>query len=528
MPYDLTIINGQVIDGTGKSRFKANVYIANGLIAKIDSSGPTSGDQVIDAKGHIVCPGFIDMHSHADLTLFGNRRADSFIHQGVTTLYVTPDGWSPAPVVNDHRQDLKEYYETLTFGAPLPFTWTTYAEYFSALQKGGLGVNVRANVGFGTVRTNVLGYAARAPTHSELELMKEQIHTAFLEGVCGLSTGLSYHPQCYSTTKEVEELCRIAAEHGGLHHTHTRGGTAGLREAIVLSERTGIPVNITHTTPSDEQLAIIESAVSRSIDITFDAYPYTAGSSFLSGIYLPGWVHEGSRSSMLRRIKTPAIRDRIQTEWQQNPRDQWPNGPQNTPLIAWCQNPAMRKYEGKTIDVIAEMMDVQPVDAMCNLLLENNGNVMRIGLHARNHRHVQRAYQHPLLLVGSDGWAMAPSGPLHIGFPHPRCYGTFPKVLGMYVRLMGLLTLEEAIRKMTSAPAQRMQLGDRGALRKGMAADITIFNPNTIIDNATYWQPHQYSTGIEYVIVNGQLAIDHGHHTGVLPGHVLRFQSKLS
>jgi N-acyl-D-aspartate/D-glutamate deacylase len=528
MQYDLTIINGQIIDGTGKTRFKANINITNGKIAKIDSSGPTTGKQVIDARGLIVCPGFIDMHSHADLTLFGNRRADSFIRQGVTTLYVTPDGWSPAPVIDDHRRDLKEYYETLTFGAPLPFTWTTYKEYFSELQKGGLGVNIRANIGFGTVRTNVLGYAMRAPTQSELDLMKEQIHTAFLEGVCGLSTGLSYHPQCYSTTKEVEELCHVAAQHGGLHHTHTRGGTAGLREAIVLSERTGIPVNITHTTPSDEQLAMIESAVASNIDVTFDAYPYTAGSSFLSGIYLPGWVHEGGRDQMLQRITNPSIRERIQTEWQQNPRDQWPNGPRNTPLIAWCHNPAMRKYEGKTIDTVAEMMDVQLVDAMCNLLLENHGSVMRIGLHARRHRHVQRAYQHPLMLVGSDGWAMTLSGPLHIGYPHPRCYGTFPKVLGMYVRLMGLLTLEEAITKMTSASAQRMRLEDRGVVRKGMAADITIFNPKTIIDNATYWQPHQYPAGIEYVIVNGQLVIDHGQHTGTLAGQVLRFRSKLS
>jgi N-acyl-D-aspartate/D-glutamate deacylase len=188
----------------------------------------------------------------------------------------------------------------------------------------------------------------------------------------------------------------------------------------------------------------------------------------------------------------------------------------------------MRKYEGKTIDTIAEMMDVQPIDAMCNLLLENNGNVMRIGLHARLHRHVQRAYQHPLMLVGSDGWAMMPSGPLHVGYPHPRCYGTFPKVLGMYVRLMGLLSLEQAVQKMTAAPAQRMQLKDRGVLRKDMVADITVFNPHTIIDNATYWSPHQYSTGIEYVILNGHLVIDRGRHTEILAGQVLRFRSKLS
>lgn len=526
MGYDLVIKNGHVIDGTGRTRFKTNVYVEEGKIAKISSSGPKFGDKVIDAKGMIVCPGFVDMHSHSDLTIWENRRVESIIHQGATTLYFTPDGWSPAPVVEEHRKDLMEYYETLTFGAPLPFTWTTYDDYFNELEKAGIGVNVRANIGFGTVRINAMGYEMRAPTNSEMEHMKEMFDHAFKDGVCGMSTGLSYYPQCYSTIEELLELMKVAATHGGIHHIHTRGGTEGIKEALELSERSSVPVHLTHTTPSDEQLALIEGAKARGVDITFDAHPYTAGSSFISGIYLPGWIHEGGRGEMLKRIRGPEVRERIDKEWGERPPDMWPNGPRGTPIIAWCQNEKYGKYEGKTLNEIADMMDLDLVDAFCILLMENKGNVMYVGLHLYTHRDVKRTYQHPLMLVGSDSWAMAPYGPLHVGYPHPRCYGTFPKILGRFVRQMGLLTLEEAIRKMTWGPAQRILIKDRGALCEGMAADITLFDPETVIDNATYWNPHHYPTGIEYVIVNGKVVIEKGKHTGALAGKVLRFQSQ--
>jgi N-acyl-D-amino-acid deacylase len=526
MGYDLVIKNGHVVDGTGRPRFKANVYVEGGRIAQVSPDGPVGGDEVIDAAGLIVCPGFVDMHSHADLTLFGNPRAESFIRQGATTLYVTPDGWSPAPVVEPYRPALKAYYEALAFGASLPFDWMTYDDYFTRLTAMGLGVNVRANVGFGTIRVDAMGFERRAPSRAELEHMKALVDQAFRDGVCGLSTGLTYLPQCYSTTAEVLELCRVVAAHGGLYHTHTRGGLAGVREAVELGERSGVPVDLTHTTPSDEVYAVIEGATARGVDVTFDAYPYTAGSSSLSESYLPEWVHEGGPAAMLQRIRRPEVRERISREWQMASPETWPNGPRNTPLIAWCQNPRCGPYEGKTVNEVAEMMDVALVDAFCTLLIENQARVIRVGLHSRLHRDVTRAYQHPLMLVGSDGWAMAPEGPLHVGYPHPRCYGTFPKVLGRYVRLLGLLTLEDAVKKMTWAPAQRMLLEDRGALRAGLAADITVFNPETVIDNATYANPHQCPTGIDYVVVNGEIAVRRGESTGVLAGQVLRYRSK--
>jgi N-acyl-D-aspartate/D-glutamate deacylase len=523
--YDLVIKNGHVIDGTGRPRFKANVYVEDGKLSNISSDGPEFGEKVIDAEGMIVSPGFIDMHSHSDLTIFGNRRAESMIRQGVTTVYFTPDGWSPAPIVDMHREDLREYYETLTFGSPPPFNWTTYEEYFNSLEEGGLGVNVRANVGFGTVRINVMGFDDRDPTREELERMKELIDQAFRDGVCGMSTGLTYHPQSYSTTQEVLELCEIVSKHGGIYHTHTRGGTEGMREALEISERSSVPVQLTHTTPSNEQIDIIEDASARGVDVMFDAYPYTAGSTFLSA-RLRGWVHEGGREDLLQRIMMQDVREKIWNDWKEVSADRWPNGRRGLPLIAWCQNERCRKYEGKTMNEISDMMDVDIVDAYCSLLLENKGNVMFLSLHSRLHEDVKRAFQHRLMLVGSDSWAMAPYGPLHIGYPHPRCYGTFPKILGRYVRQMGLLTLEEAIKKMTFASARRMLITDRGALRKGMAADITIFDPETVIDNATYENPHQYPLGIEYVVVNGKVTIKKDEHTGVLAGKALRYRSK--
>jgi N-acyl-D-amino-acid deacylase len=524
--YDLAILNGHIIDGTGRKRFKSNVYLEEGKIAKISLSGPKFGDNVIDAKGLIVCPGFVDMHSHSDLTIWKNRRVESLIHQGITTVYFTPDGWSPAPVVEEHRKDLIEYFETLTFGASIPFTWSTYDDYFIELEKNGISVNARANVGFGTVRINAMGFDMRAPTSAEMEHMKEMFDQAFKDGVCGISTGLVYYPQCYSTTEELLELMKVAAKYRGIHHTHTREGTEGIKEAIELSERSGVPVHITHTTPSDEQFYLIEGAKARGVDITFDAHPYTAGSSFLSGIYFPGWVHEGGPKEMLKRIQQPQVRERIAKEWRERPPKRWPNGQRGKPIIAWCQNENYRKFEGKTLNQIADMMDLDIIDTFCILVTENKGNIMYVGLKSYIHRNVKRAYQHSLFLVGSDAWAMAPYGPLHIGYPHPRCYGTYPKILGKFIRHLNLLTMEDAIRKMTWNPAQRILIKDRGALVEGMAADITIFDPNRVIDNATYLKPHLYPSGIEYVIVNGKVTIDKGEHTGALEGKVLRYRSK--
>jgi len=523
LAYDLVIKNGHVIDGTGRPRFKTNVYIEGGKIIKVGSDGSEIADRVIDAEGKIICPGFFDLHNHSDGTLFANKRAESFIRQGVTTLYINPDGFSPAPLNANHRKEIIDFYGALSFGATMPFTWTTFKEYFDKLESV-LGINIRANVGFGTVRICAMGFEMRKPTGSEMEYMKKLVDEAFRDGVCGLSTGLTYPPQCYSTTKEVLKLCRVVAKHGGIYHTHLRG-TDGLREAFELGEKSGAPVHLTHSTPSDEAYRVIERANTMGLDVTLDAYPYTVGSGRMDA-YLPGWVHEGGREEMLVRIQKPEVRERLSSEWRERDSRTWPNGPRGTPLIAWCQSESCKQYEGKTVNEVARITDMNVVDAFCSLLLENDGNIIHNSINRRLRRDVQRAFQRPLMLIGSDGWAMSSYGPLHVGYPHPRCYGTFPRILGKYARYMGLLTLEEAIKKMTLDSARRIRVYDRGALQKGMWADITIFDPEGICDNATYTFPHRYPSGVEYVIVNGEITIETGKHTGALAGRVLRYNSK--
>jgi N-acyl-D-amino-acid deacylase len=521
--YDLVIKNGHVIDGTGRPSFKANIYIDEGKIAKVDPDGQEFGDRVIDAKGMIVSPGFIDMHNHSEGTIFANKRAESYIRQGVTTLYINPDGFSPAPVVANHKKDLEDFYGALSFGAEMPYTWTTFKEYFNKLESG-LGINIRANVGFGTVRICTMGFEMREPTDSEMEFMKQLVDQAFRDGVCGLSTGLTYHPQCYSNSEEVLELCNIVAKHGGIYHTHLRG-VDGLKEAFWLGKKSGVPVHLTHSTPSDERYEIIERAKSTGLDVTLDAYPYTVGSGRMDA-YLPGWVHEGGRDEMLARIQKPEVREKIKHDWKKKDPEAWPNGSSGTPLIAWCKNDRCKQYEGKTVNEVAEITDMNVVETFCSLLLENDGNVIHNSLGRRLRRDVQRAFQRPLMLVGSDGWAMATYGSLHVGYPHPRSYGTYPRILGTYVKLMDLLSLENAIKIMTLQSASRMKVYDRGAIQTGMWADITIFDPESITDNATYTFPHRYPTGVEYVIVNGEITIEKSKHTGALAGKILRYQSK--
>ncbi|MEM2921061.1 MAG: D-aminoacylase [Candidatus Bathyarchaeia archaeon] len=518
MGYDIVIKNGLIIDGTGKPRFRANVYIKDGLIVKV-GEGAETGDLVIDAKGLIVCPGFLDTHNHSDYMLLLNGRAESFIHQGVTTLNIANCGHSPAPL-DSKRGDRS----SIMWGLNVTVDWSTFDEYFRRLERSKIGVNVRCMVGFGTVREAVMGFEMRDPTKDELDEMKAHVEKAFDEGVFALSTGLTYPPQCYSKTEEVVELAKVASKKGGVYYTHTRGGQGGVQEALEIGFKAKIPVQISHYTPlRDEGYTILEEARARGLDVAFDAYPYTAGCSYMSGIYIPGWAHEGGVSKMLERLRDPETRNKIADEWAKRERGVWPNGRSNTPMVAYVSNERFKKYEGLTINEVAEMMDVDLVDAMAALIIGNENNVMRIGLFSRDPRGVVKAFRHPLMVLGSDGWSFAPYGVLHTGKPHPRCYGTYPKTLGLFSRDLGILTLEEAVKKMTSAAAGRLLITDRGVIEQGYKADITIFNPENVSDNATYREPHQYPSGIEYVIVNGKLTIDRGEHTGVLAGEVLRY-----
>ncbi len=522
MVYDIVIKNGYVIDGTGRPRTRANVYVKDGNIVKT-GDGTETADRTIDAKGLIVSPGFLDTHNHSDYMLLLNGKAESYIHQGVTTINIANCGHSSAPL--DPKR--KSERTTLMWGLDLTVNWHTFSEYFRRLEESPIGINVRPMVGFGTVRETVMGFEMRDPTKDEIEEMKAHVNKAFDDGVFALSTGLTYPPQCYSKTDEVVELAKVAAKRGGMYYSHTRGGDEGVREALEIGFKAKIPVQVSHYSPiEDEGYTVLEDAKKKGLDVAFDAYPYTAGCSYMSGIYIPGWAHEGGVDKMLQRLKDPDIRNKIADEWAKQSQRRWPNGRGNTPMVAFVCKERFKKYEGLTINEIAEIMDLDLIDTMAALLIGNENNVMRVGLFSRSPRGVVKAFRHPLMVLGSDGWGFAPYGVLHSGRPHPRCYGTYPKTLGLFSRDLGVLPLEEAVMKMTSSAAKRLLISDRGIIKEGYKGDITIFNPETVMDTATYRNPHQYPIGIEYVVVNGKVAIDGGKHTGVSAGEVLRYKAQ--
>jgi len=505
MGFDIVIRNGLVIDGAGNPGFKANVYIDDGKISKISRTALGEADNIIDAAGLVVAPGFIDIHQHSDHTLFAGPRCESFIHQGVTTASVGNCGLSMAPLGDEYKKDIIRYNEAFTFGSYVPYDWSSFGEYLDKLEATPLGLNIWPQIGHCTLRASVMGFERREATERELGLMKAVLEDALKAGANAISTG-GYVPGEWADIRELIELSKVVAEYGGIYTTHLR--RFGFDEAVEIGEKAGIPVEVAHYNGK----GVVE-ARARGIDVTYNAYPYHAGSSFL-GQVLPFWVYEGGVDAMLGRIKQSAIRGRIKEE--PAVRD-WSRS-----VIAFLPNKESKKYEGRAIGEITKSEGVDPVDWVCDILLDNDGSGMYVHMNGRNEAYIFNTLKEPNEHVMTDGWAFAPYGPLHVGKPHPRCYGTYPRILGWYVRECEAISLQEAIRKMTSAPAQKMGLRDRGLLREGMWADITIFNPNTIIDRATFSDPHQYPLGIEYVLVNGQIVVERGEHTGALAGKVLR------
>lgn len=505
MGFDVVIRNGLVIDGAGNPGFKADVYISNGRVSKVSRTDLGKADNIIDATGLVVAPGFIDIHQHSDHTLFAGPRCESYIHQGVTTAGVGNCGLSLAPLSDEHKKEIMRYCESFTFGLDVPYDWTSFREYLDKLDMMPLGLNIWPQIGHCTLRAAVMGYEARKAKARELKLMKAMLEEAMKAGANAMSTG-EYAPGHWADTSELIELSKVVAKYGGIYTTHLR--RFGFAEAVEIGEKVGIPVEVAHYDGKG-----VSEARARGIDITYNAYPYHAGSSFL-GQVLPFWTYEGGVDAMLDRINQSTIRNRIKEEVKA--RD-WSRS-----VVAFVPGAESKKYEGRSIAEIARSEGVDPVDLVCAILLDNDGSGIYINMNGRNEAYVFNTLKDPNHHIISDGWGLAPYGPLHLGKPHPRCYGTYPRVLGWYVRECEAIPLQEAIRKMTSAPAQKMGIRDRGMLREGMWADITVFNPKTVIDKATFQNPHQYPEGIEYVLVNGQLVIEKGGHTGVLPGRVLR------
>ncbi len=523
MRFDILFEGGRVVDGSGNTWFRADLGVVGDRIEAIGDLKGAKAERKINAKGNVVAPGFMDIHSHSDIPLLVNPRVESKVYQGITVEVVGNCGISAAPM-NKALRAYRDKYARVSVPEDFEYDWVSMRDYFDRIDRKGVSFNVASWVGHGTVRQNIMGYDDREPTDNELRKMKRLVDEAMTDGTYGISTGLIYPPSVYGKTPEIIELARVSAKHGGIYASHIRGEEwdsllPAVEEAIEIGEKAGLPVQIAHFKANGrkawgmvkESLSLVEKARARGVDVTFDQYPYVASSTGLAAI-LPHWVHEGGPEKMMERLRDPKLRKRMEKE-QRIERD-W-----DGILVVFAKNNP--KYNGKTIAEIAKGQGKKPHDAACDLLIEENTQVpcVMFGMTEEDVKYIMKS---PIGMIGSDGTAISPKGVLGRGKPHPRYYGTFPRVLGHYAREEKVISIEEAVRKMTSAPAQRLGLKDRGLLREGYKADIVVFNPETVKDEATFTDPHRFPTGIPYVICNGVFTIDKGKHTGKLPGKTLR------
>lgn len=527
MEFDVLIVGGRVFDGTGNPWFYADIGISRDKIVFIGKVEKADAKITINASGLAVSPGFIDMHSHSDLELLVDGRAISKVHQGVTLEVVGNCGSSAAPL-NDFLKAHMEKFVLPEFDWQIKLDWSTMREYFDKLEKNGISVNVVSYVGHSTIRAYVMDFERREPSKTELEEMKKLVAEAMMDGAVGLSTGLIYPPSCYAKTDEIIELAKVVAKYGGIYASHIRGEGATLleavKEAIRIGEEAKIPVQISHFKASGklnwgkvkDAAKIIEEARDRGVDVTADQYPYIASSTSLSAL-LPDWAHEGGAEKLLERLRDPEnlakIKAHLEGYLKREP-DYW-----DRIMISYLEK--NRQFLGKTINEISKDLGLNPVDTVIKLLLDEECRVSHISF-GMCEEDVEFVMKIPWVMVGSDGSAVAPDGVLGKGKPHPRYYGTFPRVLGLYSRERKVISLEQAIRKMTYLPAWRLGFRDRGIIREGAYADIVVFDPKIVLDKATFTDPHQIPIGIIHVIVNGKPVIYEGKHTGEKPGRVLR------
>ncbi|MBY0497184.1 MAG: D-aminoacylase [Cyanobacteria bacterium] len=523
--YDVVITNAQIVDGTGQAARKGSIAIKDGKIAAVGDVAGT-GARTIDAKGRTVSPGFIDMHSHSDMPLVTDGNGQSKIRQGVTTEVIGESG-SIAP-----RKD-----------ASAAQPWTDFTGYFAAIENNGIAPNLLSYIGTGTVRELVIGDEDKKATPKDIEAMQKIVATAMDQGVFGVSSGLIYPPNAYATVAELGEVSKAAQ--GGLYASHLRydGGKLreGIEEAIAIGERAGIPVHVFHIKVTGQKnfgrmkevIEIVEAARKRGVRVTADQYPYIASSTSLTAT-IPPWAQDGGTGKLIARLKDQKQRARIRKEMENtNPtwesRYQSAGTWQNVQLAAIGRtrggtNDAVtpnRKYEGMRVAEAAKQAGKDPFDFVFDLLIEERGSVGCVYF-IIDEADLALAMKQPWVAIGSDGSALAVDGPLRAGVPHPRNFGTFPRVLGRYVRELKVIPLEEAIRRMTSLPAEILGLADRGTIKEGQWADLVIFDPATVADTATFEEPFQYPVGIDTVLVNGKVVLEEGKHTNARPGKVLK------
>jgi len=526
--FDVLVRRGHIVDGSGNPWVKADLGVVNGKIEAIANLTGESGSKKIDAKGLIVTPGFIDMHSHSDFYVLLNPYGESKIFQGITTEVVGNCGDSAAPM-NDRLGAYREKYMRQELGRDFKFNWSSMREYMERINERGASFNVAPLVGQGTVRANVMGFEDRKPTDTEMKKMRGLVAKSMEEGAWGLSTGLIYTPGCYTETDEIVSLAKVAAKYCGIYSSHIRGEGETLlqavSEAVEIGEKANIPVEISHFKASErkywgmtkESLRLVDEARAKGIDVTVDQYPYLAGSTGLSAL-LPYWAREGGNDVMLERLKDPETRKRIKEDYGLNGIKTVEREWDQVRIVFAEKHP---EFMGKSIAEIAKIEDKDPSDAVFDLLMEEQASV-DIVFFSMSEEDVRQVMKSPYMMVGTDGSAVSPKGILGRGKPHPRFYGTFPRILGSYVRDEKILTLQEAVRKMTSMSAQKIGLRDRGLLREGMVADIVIFDARKILDEATYTDPHRFPSGIHYIIVNGEIVVRKNRHTRALPGRALK------
>lgn len=526
MTYDIIIKNGKLVDGTGSPWRNADIGISGDSIASIGSIPDSEGERVIDTGGLVVSPGWIDVHAHADHTVLGNPGCLSYAHQGITTVTMGNCGLSMYPFTPEHKDDLIQYMLPFTSGISLDWDWVSMDDFLGRVKEMGVSLNMMPFIGHGSIRIGVMGFDDRRPTVEELETMRGMLDEAMKNGAHGMSTGLGYPPGLYTEEIELQTMCEVIKRHGGLYSTHMRSDETNLKDTIKLGHDTGVPMQISHLGSScgskrsldgrhgETTLRLIDEARAKGLDITADIYSYNAGSSLLSQV-IPAWLQVGGVNTMLERLADPKVRERLSKEYAASGRD-W-----DKVIVSFVKSEGNKAVEGLSLLRIAEERSQSMVDTVCSLLIDERAEAMNVTFWG-NEEDVTTMVKHPAVMPCSDGWMHAPFGPLGAGKPHPRCYGAFPRYIRRYVNEERVLTLEDAIRRMTSMPASRMGLQDRGIIREGMKADVTVFDPNRIKDLATFEKPHVYPEGVEYVIVNGALIVEGNEHTGALNGEILK------
>jgi N-acyl-D-amino-acid deacylase len=531
LPFDVIIANGRVIDGTGSPWYSADVGIREGRIAAIGKLAGAPAKRRIDAAGLVVAPGFIDMLGQSEFTILVDPRLPSKIYQGITT-EITGEGNSAGPMVGHARVEAAQALEHYGLKAD----WQTLGEYFARLERAGLGINLASYVGATTVREAVIGAADRAPTAAELVRMRALVREAMEQGAVGVSSALEYAPAPYAATSELIALAAEAAPYGGIYATHMRSEGdsiyAALDETFRIAREAHISTEIWHLKVAGkknwghmpEVIKRIEAARASGLDVSANTYAYTAWFNDMSA-FVPPWAHDGGVDKMLERLKDPATRTRIVKDIQ-TPSSSWDNewdevpGPESI-LIGVVKNPALLSLQGQTIAAIAKSRGKNPLDTLLDILVEDSG-FTQVAVFGMQEADVALALRQPWVSIDNDSSGASPEGKLGEEHPHPRAYGTFPRILHKYVREEHLLSLPEAIRKFSALPAQRMRLTDRGVLKRGLWADVVVFDPATITERSTFSSPNQLAMGMRWVLVNGVPVIDEGKMTGAKPGQVLR------